>query len=191
MAGAVATAAAQSQPSSHYEQVKQAFKAPATKFTATKLNPSREEQKKTTLKAIGDIESSNGKNFQHPVIPAGRYKGMTAYGHYGLMPDVIQERVSKSPELKAKHSAVLGHDWKTEHHKIYDYMQNNPDLEHHVASKLYDDFVRGIGTTNPVHVGFAWERGISGYHKHKNNGVDIEKMPYGQKMIHALKNPLK
>lgn len=63
------------------------------------------EQRKAKIKQFldvtRDIESSDGKNFNHPEMQGGMHQGQSAIGSYGLMPNTIKEFANrlKTPEL--------------------------------------------------------------------------------------------
>lgn len=48
-------------------------------------------QNEDFLKIISMIESSGGKNFNHPEIESGIHEGHRAAGRYGLMPNTMKE----------------------------------------------------------------------------------------------------
>lgn len=63
------------------------------------MNPER-VQRDNFLNAISQIESSGGKNINHPISNAPLQMGQQAVGQYGLMPNTIQEmehRAGRSP----------------------------------------------------------------------------------------------
>jgi hypothetical protein len=60
------------------------------------------------LDVISQIESSGGKNLNHPMMKSGMHKGHTAMGKYGLMPNTVTEVATRmerdgtiTPEIKA------------------------------------------------------------------------------------------
>ena len=54
-----------------------------------------EKQKAAMLKALAEKESSNGYDIEHAPSTKGASPGDTAIGTYGLMPDTIQEMLSR------------------------------------------------------------------------------------------------
>lgn len=52
------------------------------------------------MRVIAYIESSSGKNLNHPVVVTGMHKGHQASGKYGLMPLTVKDLVSKNFELR-------------------------------------------------------------------------------------------
>jgi hypothetical protein len=59
------------------------------------MNPDKVEREKF-LDIISHIESSGGKNFDHPEITSGVQAGTKAIGTYGLMPRTVQEIVKRT-----------------------------------------------------------------------------------------------
>lgn len=59
------------------------------------MNPKR-FQRDQFLDAISQIESSGGKNINHPISNAPIHRGEQAVGQYGLMPNTIQEMANRS-----------------------------------------------------------------------------------------------
>src|SRR5260221_13177133 len=62
---------------------------------------------KDFLQKIQQIESSGGKNLEHPTVEGGIQAGDQAIGRYGLMPNTIKELVNRrrlegtsTPELQ-------------------------------------------------------------------------------------------
>lgn len=54
-----------------------------------------EEKLQRFLKIISMIESSGGKNTEHPEIQGGIHEGSRAMGSYGLMPNTVQEMAKR------------------------------------------------------------------------------------------------
>lgn len=53
-------------------------------------------QRDDFLKAISQIESSGGKNTNHPISNAPLQAGQKAIGQYGLMPNTVDEMMKRS-----------------------------------------------------------------------------------------------
>lgn len=69
------------------------------------LSPDEMEKRKKIrqfLDITKDIESSDGKNFDHKEMEGGIHKGDSAIGSYGLMPNTIKEFANRlrTPELQ-------------------------------------------------------------------------------------------
>ena len=82
------------------------------------MNPQR-VQRDNFLNAISQIESSGGKNINHPISNAPLQAGQQAVGQYGLMPNTIQEMARRtrgpasitpgSPEEQQIANSLAGH----------------------------------------------------------------------------------
>lgn len=59
------------------------------------MNPERFERD-LFLDTISQLESSGGKNFDHPEMQHGIHEGHQAIGRFGLMPNTIKEIVNRS-----------------------------------------------------------------------------------------------
>jgi len=59
----------------------------------------RTKQIKAMLEAIKSVESSGGKNIDHPVIDTGVNAGSRAVGQYALTPNTIREMLNRYPDL--------------------------------------------------------------------------------------------
>lgn len=131
------------------------------------------------LQAISDVESSGGKFIHHRQL-GGIHQGESAYGKYGLTPNVIRETVKMHDELNSEHGKVValkGQD-------LHNYMDENPDLEHKVAEKHVSRLEHHFGQS-PSHIGYAWLNGITGTHKAKKQNKDIENHWHVQKIKEA------
>lgn len=51
------------------------------------------------LEALKQVESSGGRNTNHPVIESGIHAGESAQGELGIMPKTRQEIIKRYPEL--------------------------------------------------------------------------------------------
>jgi len=57
--------------------------------------PKEKEKITNFLNTLAMIESSGGKNFNHPTIESGIHEGHQAVGTYGLMPNTVNEVVNR------------------------------------------------------------------------------------------------
>lgn len=101
------------------------------------------------LNYISQIESSGGKNTNHPVVNSGVNAGDRAVGQYGLMPNTIKDTVKRgvaSGELPQEMSQVdpSQMDQSTE-------QQIAGALAHRVLNKYQD----------PNMAAYAWNQGTS------------------------------
>jgi len=87
------------------------------------------------LNIIKQIESSGGKNVNHPTMQQGIHAGDTAYGSYGLMPNTVIDvtnRLQSLNKLSDKTSPIVG----LPKEQINDYLRQNPQAEEEVADFL-------------------------------------------------------
>lgn len=148
--------------------------------------PAPPTKKDRVLSGIKFIESSGGKFTDHQEMKSGMFKGDKAYGSYGLMPVVIRETIKRHPTLMQVHSAALGLSGKDFH----DYMDQNPKLEHIIASKHYDHITRALGE-NPMKIGYAWLNGIQGTKNAVKANKPLKDHHYVQKLMNQLHPPVK
>lgn len=103
------------------------------------------------LKVISIIESSSGKNLNHPVIKKGMHRGHQAGGRYGLMPLTVIDIVSKS-FLKDKY----GHLLKLTPREITSQLNSNPAMDKHIAAYYWMVLRK---TRCPATAAHAWYHG--------------------------------
>lgn len=141
--------------------------------------------KEAHLKAIEMQESSGGLNTSHKKIPEDHpiHGGARAYGRYGLMPNTIRFIVSQHPELNRQY----GHGMKFKKEEFHKFMNENPDLEHKVASKLYDSHAKRFGQDLDT-IYHAWFHGPAKTAKDIRNGVNIKKHPLVRKVVAFYEN---
>ena len=144
-----------------------------------------ERTKEAHLKAIEMQESSGGKNTSHAKMPENHpiHSGERAYGRYGLMPSTIRFIVNQHPELNKKY----GHGMKFKKEEFHKFMNENPELEHHVASKLYDRHAKRFGQDLDT-IYHAWFHGPAKTARDIKNGVNIKKHPLVRKVVAFHKN---
>lgn len=103
------------------------------------------------LKIIAQIESSGGKNLNHPVIESGLQAGQQAMGNYGLLPNTVQELTNRArlqkqvtPEMEeaSRNPASL---------------RENPALQQVYAEQLANHVLDK--TQDPEMAAFAWNAG--------------------------------
>jgi hypothetical protein len=125
------------------------------------------------LRSIASVESSSGKNTNHAPLASGE----SAYGKYGLTPDVIRETIHLQPKLKAKYEkATMLHG-----PELHKYMNDNPGLEDSIAQSHLKRLEKHFGQ-DPQKIGFSWNQGIRGTYKAMKNKQDIKIHPYVQKI---------
>jgi hypothetical protein len=104
------------------------------------------------LRNIGQIESAGGKYTNHSEIKSGIQKGDSAIGTYGLMPNTIDELVSKS-----KDPAINGlADMSSIEKKAY--IEKNPAVEKILATQLAQKVLENQGG-DAQKAAYAWNQG--------------------------------
>jgi hypothetical protein len=137
-------------------------------------------QKDVDLRSIAEVESRGGKDTKHKIVMTGANAGSRAIGSYGLMPLTIKDIVSKTPELKSKYGATLGHSDS----QLQNYMLKNPQFEKDVASAHYDNLNRAFkGNLN--HIAYAWLNGKQGTINAIKSGKPIENHWHVKKVANA------
>lgn len=180
-AGALATGAY------HYQDTEQTkepqFNAtPEVKVEAPKLSRAQIVKNKT-LKAISAVESQNNPKAQHQIMSTGMHKGSSAIGSYGLMPITIREMVKKNPDLNKKY----GHLANVSGDTFKSLVLHNPETEHEIASKLYDNLASKFGH-HPEAISHAWFNGVSGTMKALKDKKDLGKHWHVRKIMKAYEN---
>lgn len=110
------------------------------------------------LKVISQLESSGGKNLNHPVVTAPNLQqGTSAIGRYGLMPNTVKEMVNRrrlsgtmTPELQDLDSmppeALKAH------------IESNPGVEDQLAKDLATHVLRRqLGDEDKA--AYSWHQG--------------------------------
>ena len=125
------------------------------------------------LRAIAHIESSSGKNINHPIIKKGMHKGHQAAGKYGLMPLTVKDLISKSPKLKIKYGYLL--DIAPEDITVE--INRDEYLDKEIATYMWNK-LRANRTASGA--AFAW------YHGQYASSDNIEQSPYVIKFSNVL-----
>jgi len=101
------------------------------------MNPAS-NQRAHFLDAIKQIESSGGKNTEHPIIQGGIHAGQQAIGSYGLMPNTVQELANRA-HTRAPASI------------------DAPDIQQKYADQLADHVLNRF--QDPSMAAYAWNQG--------------------------------
>ena len=113
------------------------------------------------LLPIKMIESSGGKNIQHPMVNEGPNAGTSAYGQFGLMPMQIIDTVNYDDHLGSRYPELAGMNYKRDQNKIFRTLKKHPELEREIANshwkRLNDRFGGDIDR-----MAYAWLHGITG-----------------------------
>lgn len=164
---------------------------PKTQVAPVVRKPSHEEMHQQVAKdypllgAIGQVESSGGKNLEHDVVTYGINKGHKAGGIFGMMPNSAAFTVAKDPELAAKYPklAEAAKDVSKNHQIFTDTFNQDPQA---AADFAISSFKRGKGKTKNEHMlTYSWLNGLKGsWNKYKDDGMDsIKSHPYVQKVM--------
>ena len=121
------------------------------------------------LRTIASVESNSGKQQNHKQIDHGVNRGDSAYGKYGLTPNVIRETVNMNSGLKSKYGKVSKLNGKDLQH----YMQDNPKLEDEVAENHLKRLEHHFGQ-DPEKIGYSWLNGVQGGYNAKKKGIDVK-----------------
>lgn len=145
------------------------------------MQPAPEKiQKDKMLRAIASVESSGGIDVEHAPLDSPLHAGESAYGKYGLTPLVIRETIDKHPDLRKKYgqaNQMRGQDLKN-------FMKQNPNLEHEVASRHFDRLHKIFGNS-PSKIGYAWLNGVTGTLRAERKNVDFNKHWHAKKVKNA------
>lgn len=165
-------------------------KAPVTQ-EAPKPAASHEEVFKRVSKqypllgAIGQIESSGGKNLAHSTMEGGIHKGHTAGGMFGMMPHSAAFILKNDPELAKKYPklAEAAGDIDTNHRQFTDTFNSDPEV---AADFAVAAFKRRQGKTkSDSQLAYSWLNGLKGsWNKYKEGGqAALDEHPYVQKVM--------
>lgn len=130
---------------------------------------------KKMLNAISQVESSGGKNTNHKPTSQGQ-----AYGRWALMPNTIHDTIKGHKDLKAKYGKALALSGP----QLHRFMQDNKGLENIIADRHLAHIEHNF-KDNPDQIGFAWNQGITGTKRARNNKMDIASHPYVKKLKDA------
>lgn len=94
-----------------------------------------DERIKNFLKTISYIESSGGKNTDHPTMESGIHSGDSAIGRYGLMPNTVKEIINRMRLAGSVPEELNGLD-KVDSEKLKEIITQNPNIEDKLAESL-------------------------------------------------------
>jgi uncharacterized protein (UPF0147 family) len=103
------------------------------------------------LQIIGQIESSGGKNTNHPVLKTGMHKGSSAIGKYALMPLTINELVKNNPQLQYLAQMDEARKRAT--------LENNQALQDQLAGMYYDKAAKNSNSDQEA--AYKWLHGYN------------------------------
>lgn len=98
------------------------------------MNPERVDRE-LFLDNISQLESSGGKNFNHPTVEQGPQQGTQAIGRFGMMPNTVEEilnRAGQQGQATDEMRMVSGQNSE----EIKRILEANPQIEYQFADKL-------------------------------------------------------
>lgn len=117
-----------------------------------KLYPHAQDAKANHfLNLISQIESSGGKDTDHPEVNTGIQAGSQAMGQYGLMPNTVKEMAKRSDDPAIKPLMMMDQNELSEQMK-------NKDLEYQVARQLADKVLSQQNGDEDM-AAYAWNHG--------------------------------
>jgi hypothetical protein len=126
--------------------------------------------RKHLLESIKFVESSGGKNLNHPVIQHGMNKGDKAIGVYAFVPKTVKDLVTRHKSLKTKYADALN---QSDQGSMEAYFKAKPQFEHDLANKFIDEIASRTKAKTPGDYHVAWEHGIGGLNKMHANNKDM------------------
>ncbi len=121
------------------------------------MNPDRVDRE-LFLDAISKVESSGGKNFNHPEMTSGIHTGQSAIGSYGLMPNTVKEIVKRA-ELQGTATSPMKELVNREPQAIKTELEVNPELEQQLASELAKRVLKKY--KDPEMAAYSWNQGTN------------------------------
>jgi len=109
------------------------------------------------LNTIRQIESSGGKDTDHPEMESGLQAGTQAYGQYGLMPNTVKE-VAKRNIMGGNDDPDMQTLNKLDPTQVNDYLAQKPELEQNVAQTLADRVLQRQGGDEEK-AAYSWNMG--------------------------------
>lgn len=121
------------------------------------------------LDSISMVESSGGKNFKHRTMQSGPHKGDTAIGHYGLMPNTIQE-IARREDMADNLPEDMREISRMPSSEMKQYLESNPEMEENFARSLATKVINE--QPNDEMAAYSWFQG------HNKSPLDIKKENY-------------
>lgn len=113
--------------------------------------------KKRFLDVIKQIESSGGKDIDHPMIKSGPQKGQAAIGEYGLLPSTIREFVNRR-----KLAGSFGPDENILSKMSDEELNNLLNTQDRIEQNLADDVAKHVlkkAKGDVVKAAYMWNQG--------------------------------
>jgi hypothetical protein len=110
----------------------------------------------TFLQLISEIESSGGKNFNHPAMESGIHKGHQAIGKYGLMPNTVNEIINRMRMSGQADESITGLK-NMDPVALKQHLEQNQEIEDKIARALAGKVLQDQG--DPEKAAFTWNQG--------------------------------
>lgn len=130
------------------------------------------------LQKIEQIESSGGKNMEHPTVEEGIQAGDQAIGRYGLMPNTVRELVNRR-RLQGTSTGELQDLAEMDSPSMKKHLEANPSLEDELAQQMATMVTRRQGG-NEDKSAYSWTMGHN-LTPDKISNDQLEQSPYVQK----------
>ena len=124
---------------------------------------------KEFLNRIAQIESSGGKNFDHPEMESGIHEGHQGIGRYGLMPNTVNETLNRM-RLRGSLTTDLAELRKLDADTLKQTLEQNPEIEDRIAGEL----AKKVLSQHPDDemAAYSWNQG------HNLKPEDVSARPY-------------
>lgn len=99
-------------------------------------------------KIISQLESSGGKNLEHPEIQSGIHEGTKAFGEFALMPATAKEFARRINMNDIKNM---------EPNEVNKYLESNPDKEEKLINAAMDYVLKK--QNDPLKAAYSWNMG--------------------------------
>lgn len=130
------------------------------------------------LQKIQEIESSGGKNTDHPVVEEGIQAGDQAIGRYGLMPNTIRELVNRR-RMQGTSTGELQDLSRMPAQEMKKYIEQSPSLEDELAKQMATMVTRRQGGDEDRSA-YSWTMGHN-LTPDKISNEQLQESPYVQK----------
>lgn len=133
------------------------------------MNPERVRRERF-LDLIQQIESSGGKNVNHPTMRSGIHEGHRAIGGYGLMPNTVKE-LGKRMEREGSITPEIREIANIEDPQLMKAgLESRPEIEKVLAERLARKVLRKFPSEEQA--AYSWNQG------HNLSPEDIKKRDY-------------
>lgn len=128
---------------------------PALKEALGKMSDSNDNVK-SFLNRISQIESRGGEDMNHKTINEGIHKGTAAIGRYGLMPNTVNEVLNRM-RIRGEMTPELENLKSMDHETMKKSLEANPQLEEMIAEQLAGRVLQRQGDDEKA--AYSWHQG--------------------------------